>query len=328
MKKIIISLALAFMGLTVYAQTTATPTNRYAMKMTRNLDGTYSLQQQQKYERSNIDLSMPDLLIPYTYTYDRLQPKMYKGVETVDIVFKKYKNYELKMTVDKAVGATSPTPFMIYVHGGGWARGNNSSSKTISQYLARQKGITGFRIEYTLAPQEGATVDVSILDVIDALRYIQDHAKELNVDPKVYGFLGTSAGAHLAAVGAMKTDARLFIGYSGIYDLEKAAITSRTKDKQRIAYFCNLSPKCLSGVSPINMIPKKNVPACMLVCGTADVTVEYVQSEIFAKALRKKGGEVELDIYDHYDHNLSSKTSDKMEEILFKSVDFIDKYLR
>lgn len=300
-----------------------TITNRYAMKMQQTANGKYELQQEDKYRKNHIDISMPDVLEPYTPKYVKLNSKMYKGVATQDIVFKKYKDYELKITVDKAV-SDKPTPFMIYIHGGGWARGDNSSSKVISQYLAKQHGITGFRIEYTLAPQSGASVQVSISDVMDALKYIQDHARELNVDPNIYGFLGTSAGAHLAAVGAMKSKAKLFIGYSGIYDLEKAAITSKTHDPQRIKYFKGE----LFNASPINMIPKKNIPACMLVCGTADVTVECEQSKMFADALKQKGGKVELDVYEHYDHNLSSRTSDKMEDILFKSVDFVDQYLK
>lgn len=321
------ALAIMALPISLCAQTTQ-PTNRYAMKMTQNADGTYSLIQQNKYERNHIDLSMSDVLVPYTYVKDRLQSSLYKGVETQEIVFKKYKDYELKMTMDKAVGATEPVPFIIYIHGGGWARGDNSSSKTLSQYLAKQSKITGFRIEYTLAPQNGATVEVSISDVMDALKYIQDHAKQLGVDPNSFGFLGTSAGAHLAAVGALKSGAKLFVGYSGIYDLEKATITTRTHDPQRINYFGGLDARVLRDASPINMIRKGHVPASMLVCGTADVTVECEQSKMMADALKKKGGQVELLVYDHYDHNLSSKTSDKMEEIFFKTVDFVDKYLK
>ncbi len=324
---ILTALAIMALPLTLWAQTTQL-TNRYAMKLTQNADGSYSLLQQKKYERNNIDLSMADLLVPYTYVRDRLQTSMYKGVETEDIVFKKYNDYELKMTVDKAVGATGPVPFIIYIHGGGWARGNNGSSKTLSQYLAKQSQIAGFRIEYTLAPQSGATVEVSISDVMDALKYIRDHAKELGVDPDCFGFLGTSAGAHLAAVGAMKSGAKLFVGYSGIYDLEKAAITTRTHDPERINYFLGLDARVLRDASPINMIRKGHVPASLLVCGTADVTVECEQSKMMAEALKKKGGQVELLVYDHYDHNLSSKTSDKMEEIFFKTVSFVDKYLK
>lgn len=306
----------------------AQPTNRYAMKLTQNADGSYSLTQRQKYERNHIDLSMGDLLVPYTYVKDRLQSSLYKGVETRDIVYKKHDGYELKLTMDKAVGTTGPVPFIIYIHGGGWARGNNGSSRPLSQYLAKQSQIAGFRIEYTLAPQAGATVEESISDVMDALKYIQDHAGELGVDPHRFGFLGTSAGAHLAAVGAMKSGANLFIGYSGIYDLEKAAITTRTRDPERIAYFLGLDPRVLRDASPIHMIRKGHVLASLLVCGTADVTVECDQSKMMADALRKRGGQVELLVYDHYDHNLSSKTSDKMEEIFFKTVDFVNKYLK
>ena len=51
--------------------------------------------------------------------------------------------------------------------------------------------------------------------------------------------------------------------------------------------------------------------------------MEYTQSEAFAEALRKRGGKVDLQVYPCYDHNLSNKASDKMEEVFFKSVDFL-----
>lgn len=302
-------------------------TNRYAMKMTQNADGSYSLQQAKKYAKIIDVNTIPDVLVPYTYVADKVTSKLYKGVRTEDIVYKKHKDYELILTVDYAE-TTEPAPFMIYVHGGGWARGNNGSSKSLSQYLAKQKGITGIRVSYTLAPQTDATVEVSIQDIKDALKYVQDHAKELNINPDVYGFLGTSAGGHLAGVGAMSSKAKVFVGYSGIYDLETAAIVQKTKDEQRIGYFCDRNPKVLNGASPINLIPKKNIPAAMLVCGTCDVTVECQQSEEFAKALKKKGGKVELLEYTYYDHNLTSKSSDKMEEIFFKAAEFIENNLK
>ena len=102
----------------------------------------------------------------------------------------------------------------------------------------------------------------------------------------------------------------------------------KTKDPQRIAYFCDREPKVLREASPINLIPKKAVPASMLVCGTCDVTVECEQSEMFASALKKRGGVCDLLKYEYYDHNVSSKTSDKMEEIFFKSVDFLTNHIK
>jgi hypothetical protein len=47
-----------------------------------------------------------------------------------------------------------------------------------------------------------------------------------------------------------------------------------------------------------------------------------------ADAVKQKGGEAVLSVYPFYDHNLSSKGSDKMEEIFFKSADFIQKNLK
>ena len=49
---------------------------------------------------------------------------------------------------------------------------------------------------------------------------------------------------------------------------------------------------------------------------------------MFASALKKRGGVCDLLKYEYYDHNVSSKTSDKMEEIFFKSVDFLTNHIK
>ena len=46
--------------------------------------------------------TIPDVMTPYTYQANRLKSKDYKGVITKDIVYKKYKDYELILTVDFA----------------------------------------------------------------------------------------------------------------------------------------------------------------------------------------------------------------------------------
>lgn len=326
MKKTLFALFLAA-TLTASAQQEAPrpaqPTNRYAMKLAQNPDGTYSLINRARYARL-LDLEqIEDLLVPYTYERDRLQSRDYRGVEVREFTYTTHDGYDLKIAVDLAESAC-PAPVVFYCHGGGWARGNNGVYRTLSQYMAKQKGVTGVRIAYTLAPQPGADVRVSIADVLAAVQYVRDHAEQLNIDPARMGFVGSSAGAHLAAVGAMKTpEAKAFVGYSGIYDLSTAAICQRSKNPERIAYFCNRDRSILREASPASIVPKRRVPAALLVCGTGDITVEYTQSEAFADALRKRGGRVDLQVYPCYDHNLNNKASDKMEEIFFKTVDFL-----
>lgn len=326
MKKILFAVLLA-VTFSAAAQQPPTVTNRYSMKLTQNPDGTYSLLNEARYARI-VDLSkIEDLLVPYIHSNNRLQSRDYKGVEVREVTYRTHDGYELQMAVDMAA-SDKPAPVVIYCHGGGWARGNNGALRTLSQYMAKQKGVTGVRIAYTLAPQPDATVEVSIDDVLAAVEYLRQHAAELNIDPSRIGFVGNSAGAHLAAVGAMRTpQAKVFVGYSGIYDLETAAICQRTKDAQRIGYFCDRDPKVLRAASPVNLVPKKNAPASQLFCGTADTTVEYAQSKAFADALRKRGAKVDLQILVNYDHNLSAKASDKMEEVFFKTVDFLSENL-
>ncbi len=322
MKKLLFA-ALLGATLTASAQQPAQPTNRYAMKLTQQADGTYELTNRARYARI-VDLSqIDDLLKPYTYQRDRLQSRDYKGVEVREFIYTTHEGYELQIAVDMAQSDT-PTPVVFYVHGGGWSRGNNGTFRTLSQYMAKQKGVTGVRIAYTLAPQPGADVRVSIADIKAAVQYVRDHAEELNIDPRRMGFVGNSAGAHLAAVGAMTTpEAKALVGTSGIYDLETAAICQKTKDAQRIGYFCGRDPKILREASPIALIPKKKAPAALLFCGTADITVECTQSQGFADALRRRGAKADLQVYENYDHNLSAKASDKMEEVFFKTVDFL-----
>ncbi len=299
------------------------PTNRYSMKLTQQADGSYELMNRARYARI-VDLDgIDDLLVPYTYQRDRLQSRDYKGVEVRELVYTTHEGYELQIAVDLAQ-SDKPAPVVFYVHGGGWSRGNNGTFRVLSQYMAKQKGVTGVRIAYTLAPQPGADVRVSVADIRAAVQYIRDHAAELNIDPTRMGFVGNSAGAHLAAVGAMTTpEAKAFVGTSGIYDLRTAAICQKTKIEERIAYFCDRDPKILQEASPAALIPKKKVPAALLFCGTADITVECSQSKDFAEALRRRGAKVDLRVCENYDHNLSAKASDKMEEVFFATVDFL-----
>ena len=51
--------------------------------------------------------------------------------------------------------------------------------------------------------------------------------------------------------------------------------------------------------------------------------MECAQSKDFADALRRRGAKVDLRVYENYDHNLSAKASDKMEEVFFATVDFL-----
>lgn len=299
-------------------------TNRYAMKLSKQSDGSFALINKEKYSK-RVDLEkIPDLLTPFIYKPTLIIDSDYNDVVTKEYIYKSYPEYDLKLQVDFAETKKS-SPFMVYIHGGGWARGDFNANKDISKYCAKKGGITGIRISYTLADKPNATIEITIEDVKDAFKWIINHSKDLNINPHVFGFMGGSAGGHLSAVAAMTIpESKVLVGVSGIYNLTKASITSKATDKQRIRYFENLNRGILEKSSPVYLIPKNNIPSCYLIHGTGDITVEYEQSIEFADSLRNNGcKKIRLEIYPYYDHNINSTKSDLKEKLLLETFNFI-----
>jgi len=323
MKRITLILAFSLLYvISLYAQEEYT--NKYAMKLNKEQDGSFALINKDKYSKI-IDLDkVQDLLVPYTYKPTLISSADYEGIVTKEYVYKTYPTYSLKLAVDFAT-SEKPSPFMVYIHGGGWARGDFSANRDISQYCAKKAGITGVRISYTLADKPGANILITVQDVKDAVKWVQKNAKELNVNPNLFGFMGGSAGGHLSAVAALSIPGtKVLVGVSGIYNLLSAKISAAATDPQRLTYFNNKDPKTLEQVSPVTLIDKNNLPAVYLIHGTGDITVEWQQSQEFADKLKENQIKIlKLDLYPNYDHNLSSTKSDMKEKLFLESFKFI-----
>jgi acetyl esterase/lipase len=90
------------------------------------------------------------------------------------------------------------SPLIVFVHGGGWKRGDkrNATGQKDQYYVG--KGYAFASVNYRLVP--AATVEQQAQDVADALAYLLAHAESLGFDPKRVVLMGHSAGAHLAAL--------------------------------------------------------------------------------------------------------------------------------
>lgn len=326
MKKLLLVLLLATFSFGSANAQKAKITNRYSMTLVENGDGTYSLKSPDAYEYVNLD-EIPDLLTVYQ-PRPIASKKHYESCISEEYVYKTYPEYELKLIVDRAV-SDEPAPFVVWIHGGGWRKGNNEAFRVSSKFLAVQKGIAGVRIAYTLADQPNAKIDVTMEDIEDAVKWVQKHAKELNINPDSFGFCGQSAGAHLSAAAAMTIKGtKAMVGYAGPYNFLSRGNFAEGANNATKRYFYKMDPNVLREFSPVYMIPKKNIPSTLLFHGTGDALVSYTQSVEYAEALKEKGGEVELIIYDNYDHGLHSKRSDKGHEILMHTADFFAEKLK
>lgn len=86
----------------------------------------------------------------------------------------------------------TPTPLVVYIHGGGVHAGDKSSIPA-SLFRLLDKKISLMAIHYRLSPEVAAPTH--FLDCARAIQFARLHAKEWNIDPARIGAIGGSAGA-------------------------------------------------------------------------------------------------------------------------------------
>lgn len=123
-------------------------------------------------------------------------------------------------------------PAVVLVHGGGWAHGDKRRMTPVAMALARA-GFVAFNVNYGLARAWLPGFPRQLRDLRRAVRWIRAGAARYRVDPRRIGVLGSSAGAHLAALLATTGQGPLTAGarvaalatWSAPFDL--AALPSR-----------------------------------------------------------------------------------------------------
>lgn len=214
--------------------------------------------------------------------------------------------YTLYLEADIPEGA-GPFPYLIYVHGGGWQNGDLDVFKKQSRYLA-SRGIAGIRISYPLLPQ-GGTCLLASAAIDQAVDFVRKKAADLRIDNSRSGFCGASAGAHLAALAAMRTaGCELFIGMAGAYNLLTTQSGNFPTEELRTTYLQSTDSAVIKSASPLYRIPPRNIPACLFMHGTNDQVVDYSQSQDFATALNKQGAVTKIILYKGVDHGVNSRT--------------------
>lgn len=104
------------------------------------------------------------------------------------------------LRVHRAAGA-GPFPALVHFHGGGWILGSAQQTDRICRRLAERSGFVVASVNYGLAPEHPYPGPVE--DCYDAVRWVVEHATELDVDPDRVAIGGQSAGGNLAAAVAL-----------------------------------------------------------------------------------------------------------------------------
>ena len=105
----------------------------------------------------------------------------------------------MRLFVVKPAGwqATDKRPALMFFFGGGWTTGTPANSIFWAKFAA-DLGMVGIAPDYRTKGRHDVSPLFSVADSRAALRWVQDHAAELGLDPARIAVGGNSAGGHVA----------------------------------------------------------------------------------------------------------------------------------
>jgi acetyl esterase/lipase len=196
-----------------------------------------------------------------------------------------------------------PAPLILFVHGGGWKRGDKRTATGMQkvEHLTNE-GFAFASINYRLVP--AATVEQQAADVAVAVAWFRRHAVRLGIDASRIVLMGHSAGAHLvalvgtdaqylAAAGLSLSDLRGVIALDGAcYDVPRqlAAAGPFMRGTYTEAFGSDAGRQ--RALSPALQELTPGVPAFLI--AHIDRADGRAQSEAFAKALMQAGISTEV----------------------------------
>nr|WP_245656303.1 alpha/beta hydrolase [Novosphingobium naphthalenivorans] len=206
-----------------------------------------------------------------------------------------------------AQGVSAHAPLILFVHGGGWKRGDkdNATGHWKAEHFTSQ-GYAFASADYRLVPD--ATVEQQAQDVADALAALLRRAKTLGIAPGKVVLMGHSAGAHLVALvgtdpqylrkaGLSYRDVAGVVPIDGAaYDVpEQIAESGRFMRKTYLQAFGDARSRQLA-LSPTAQAAAPNAPAFLLLHVQRPDGVR--QAEELEAALRRAGTRVERHAFD------------------------------
>ena len=99
----------------------------------------------------------------------------------------------------------TPTPAMIFIHGGGWRGGSKNDVPGWLRKAVQEGWLSVVSVEYRFT--DVATHPAQVHDCQRAIQFVRANAEKWNIDPKRIGVTGGSAGGHLSLWVALHDDA-------------------------------------------------------------------------------------------------------------------------
>ena len=195
--------------------------------------------------------------------------------------------WKLDLAMPKERG-DAPRPAIVYIHGGGWTKGDKRGKGVGAVLHYAAKGYVCISVNYRLDVDKKACVE----DVKCAVRWLRAHAEKYNVDPDRIGAAGNSSGGHLALMLAV-CPASAGLAGDGPYQEHSSMVQSAHCSSTPIMPgFRGLRGKPadpdVQKIQPMTYV-SGDVPPLYFIHGTEDTKAPVRFLDDFVKALREAG---------------------------------------
>lgn len=238
------------------------------------------------------------------------------------------------MDIKLPANRTTETPFVLLIHGGAWTMANKENIEDFMDTLYTN-GISVASINHRYANHDNVHYPEMLADVDAALNYCISKANEWKIRSNNFVMAGVSSGAHLALLYSYTTDKKInaitefcgpvdfttkeVLGYIQSAGLKEVLVKMTGKDYDLSKEIDPVFAKS----SPITQV--KDIPI-LIVHGTADPVVPFIQSQSLAKTLEDKNIKHKLIPIEGADHDLNLKDSSIRKMVYSEVVNWINQY--
>jgi acetyl esterase/lipase len=202
---------------------------------------------------------------------------------------------------------TKKYPTIIFFFGGGWNGGTIEQFKPQAEYFA-SRGMITVLADYRVKSRHKTTPYEAVADAKSAIRFLRQHAKELNVNPNKIAASGGSAGGHLAAA----------CGNCPGLDEASEDLSVSSKPNALVLFnavfdngpdgFCHeRMGERWKEISPAHNI-NKNAPPTIVFLGREDHLIPVSTAENYKAKMDALGRPCDLHLYDGAGHGFFNKT--------------------
>lgn len=207
-------------------------------------------------------------------------------------------------------------PVMVYVHGGGWSKGDKRAIHHKAEFFVGE-GYVFVSVNYRLVPKIQHPTNVQ--DVANALAWVHSNIEKYGGDPEWIFLMGHSAGAHLVALAGtdgrrLETAGKNLSILKGVIPLDTNGydLTSFLKETDAQVYrkAFGTDPEVWKDASPAAHVAKgKGIPPFLIF--VANNPDKGERSEEFAGLLKAAGVEAKVVYAPEHNHGSLNQTLGK-----------------